>query len=192
MARHDLGHSLIFGGVVLVPALILAMAAPDQAFARRKRPMKLSGQVGPGKVTKWPKPLVTRDYLSISLRYDRGKLVQRSIRHKRFRKRRLIRRIVGRFLAKLYRGKRLLDVVPFNFPLLAPAENFTRTGHRIARRMEAKLRTATRLKVPWKRSVTRIEITDVGTARRWALDLRPVRPRPRPGPKRKLRLRPRP
>jgi len=154
--------------------------------------MKLTGRVGPGKVTKWPKPLVTRDYLSVSLRYDRGKLVQRSIVHKRFRKRRLIKRIVGRFLAKVYQGKRLVDVVPFNFPLLAPAENFTRTGHRIARRMEAKLRTATRLKVPWNLSVTSIEITDVGTARRWALDLRPLHARPRPRPRPAPRTRPRP
>lgn len=164
--------------------MVLALALPHPALARRKKPVKLSGRVGPGKVTKWPKPLATRDYLTVSLRYDRGKLIQRSIQRKRFRKRRLIKRIVGRFLAKLYQGKRLVDVVPFNFPLLAPAENFTRTGHRIARRMEANLRTATRLKLPWIRSITRIEIVDVGTARRWALDLRSLRPkrRPRPSP----------
>lgn len=184
MARRDLRRCLIFG----VLALVLPLALPNLADARRKRPVKLTGRVGPGKTNKWPKPLVTRDYLLVSLRYDRGKLHQRSIQRKRFRRRRLIKRIVGRFLAKLYRGKRLVDVVPFNFPLLAPAENFTRTGHRIARRMEANLRTATRLNLPWKRSITRIEITDVGTARRWALDLRSLRPKRRP----KRHPRPRP
>jgi hypothetical protein len=125
---------------------------------------------------------VTRDYLEVVLRYDRGRLLQRSIARKRFGKRRLIKRVVGRFLARLYRGKRLVDVVPFNFPLLAPAESFTRTGHRIARRLEAHLRTGTRLKVPWVRGLGRIEITDVATGRRWALDLKPVTPRARPRP----------
>jgi len=179
MARRDLRNSLIFGGVVMV----WTVASPQPAVARRKSPVKLTGRAGPGQVTKWPKPLATRAYLSVSLRYNRGQLVQHSILRRRFRKPRVIKRIVGRFLAKLYQGKRLLDVVPFNFPLLAPAENFTRTGHRIARRLEANLRTATRLKVPWKRSVTRIEITDIGTARRWALDLRPLHPKRRPKPR---------
>lgn len=184
MARRDLRYCGFLGAATL----LLALAAPDPALARRARPARLSGKVGPGQVSKWPKPLVTRAYLSVALRYDRGKLVQRSIQRKWFRKRRRIRRIAGRFLAKLYRAKRLVDVVPFNFPLLAPAENFTRTGHRIARRMEANLRTATRLKVPWKASITRIEITDIGTGLRWALDLRSLRPKPRP----KLRPKPRP
>jgi hypothetical protein len=179
MPLRNLRSSWIFGGLVVV----LALALPGAVLARGSKPRQLSGRVGPGKTSKWPKPLVTRDYLAISLRYDRGKLVQQSIGRKRFPKQRLIKRIVGRFLAKLYQGKRLLDVVPFNFPLLAPVENFTRTGHRIARRMEANLRTATRLKVPWKRSITRIEITDVGTARRWALDLRPLRSKQRRRPR---------
>jgi hypothetical protein len=166
----------IFGGAVAA----FVLPSPREGLARRATPTKLSGRVGPGKVNRWPKPLTTRDYLLVHLRYDRGKLVQRSVARKRFGKRRRIKRIAGRFLAKLYRGKRLVDVVPFNFPLLAPAENFTRTGHRIARRMEANLRTAIRLKLPWQRSITRIEINDIGTARRWKLNLRSLRPRPRP------------
>ncbi len=181
MVRCDLRYGWIFG----VAALAVVFAVPATAGARRGKKPKLSGKVGPGTSSKWPKPLSTRYYLSVSLRYDRGKLIQKSVTRKRFSKRRRIKRIVGRFLAKLYRGKRLMDVVPFNFPLLAPAENFTRTGHRIARRMEAHLRTATIVKLPWMRSITRIEITDVGTARRWALDLRSLKPKARPKSRRR-------
>ncbi len=181
-------HIVFLGGILAACAL----GAPRLALARRPKPPKLSGQVGPSKVNRWPKPLITRYYLVLNLRYDREKLTQRSLQRKRFGKRRRIKRIAGRFLAKLYQGKRLVDVVPFNFPLLAPAENFTRTGHRIARRMEANLRTATRLKVPWKRSITRIEIHDIGTARRWKINLRSLRPKPRPKPRPKTPPKPRP
>jgi len=187
MTLRDL-HSWILGGVLVA----FVIPPTQEAQARRSKPPKLSGRVGPGKVDKWPKPLTTRDYLVVSLRYDRGKLIQRSIQRKGFGKRRRLKRIAGRFLAKLYQNKRLVDVVPFNFPLMAPAENFTRTGHRIALRMEANLRTATRLKLPWKRSITRIDIHDIGTARRWKLDLRSLRPKPRPKPRPRNHPRPRP
>ncbi len=173
-------------------ALLWGATLPRAANARRKRSGPVTGKVGPAKTSRWPRPLVTRDYLSLSLRYDRGRLIQRSIRRMRFSRPRLIKRVVGRFLAKIYRGKRLLDVLPFNFPLLAPAESFTRTGHRIARRMEANLRTATRIKLPYARRMTRIEITDVATSRRWAIDLRPLRRRPRPRRRPASRSRPRP
>ncbi|MFH2008377.1 MAG: hypothetical protein ABI333_17460 [bacterium] len=127
--------------------------------------------------------MTTREYLEVTLGYDRGKLLQRSLRKRRFSKPRKIKRIVGRFLARLYAGKQLVDVVPFNFPLLAPAENFTPTGRRIAQRMEANLRTAVRIRLPYLSRINRIEIRDIGTRRHWALDLSPLRPRPAARPK---------
>jgi hypothetical protein len=86
-------------------------------------------------------------------------------------------RQVARFLAEAYQGKRLLDVVPFNFPLLAPAESFTPTGAEIASRMEANLVTAAEVEVPWLGAIDRVLIRDVATGRLWPLDLSPLRPK---------------
>ncbi len=175
-----------------IPAALLWLApAAGSAAPAARRSAATRGTVGPGKHTRWPGPITTRRYLRIQLRYDRGRLVQRKLRLQRLRKPRRLKRIVGRFLARLYAGRKLKDVVPFNFPLLAPVENFTKTGHRIARQMEAHLRTATRVEVPFPKYIDRIEIQDVATGRRWRLDLRTVRPSTaRPVPPRRATSRP--
>jgi hypothetical protein len=85
--------------------------------------------------------------------------------------------MVGRFVAEAHQGKRLVDVVPFNFPLLAPAESFTPTGAIIASRMEANLVTRAELEIPWLPTMDRILVRDVATDRAWPLDLAALRPK---------------
>ncbi len=177
-------------------AIAAANAAPRRRARahRRSRPRArpIRGKVGPGSKNRWPPPIVTRRVLRVRLRWNRGRLIQRRLRRHLRPKARGHKRMAGRFLAQLYAGRKLRDVVPFNFPLLAPVENFTPTGERIARRLEARLHTATRLELPFPPDIDRIEIQDLATGKRWRLDLRKVRPRPRPRPRPRQRPCPRP
>jgi hypothetical protein len=147
-------------------------------------PPPTPGRVGPRSPTDEPKPLITSAYLDVDLRFDRGRLVQRTLVQRRFPRPTLIKRFVGRFVARMYTGKTLRDALTFNLPLLAPAENYTRAGARIAARLEANLVTSGRVRLPWEEGIDRIEITDLATGRRWLLDLAPLRRPAVPVPRR--------
>lgn len=137
----------------------------------------MRGTVGPEGGPRWPAPLHTRTFFRVRLKYAKGSLSQQQIRAITYPKPPRRTRLVGRFVAEAYQGKRLLDVVPFNFPLLAPAESFTPTGAAIATRMEANLVTQAELEVPWLPTIDRVLVKDVATGRAWPLDLAPLRPR---------------
>lgn len=174
-------------GIGLACLVALGVGAPlgvAHAEAPRAGSDASRGKVGPDARPRWPGPLATRDQLKVRLRYAKGRLLQQRLRRVAYEKPPKRRRIVGRFLAMVYQGKRLLDVVPFNFPLLAPVENFTATGQHIAERMEANLVTATEVEVPWEPRIDRILVWDVGTDRRWPLDLSSLRgPKAPPAPR---------
>ena len=171
-------NGLLLAVALALPMALSATVPADPALGRARPGKPITGHVGPGAKSKWPPPLRTRYYLDATLRYERGKLIQRTLRKRRFRRSTVLKRYVGRFLAKLYQGTKLKDVIPFKFPLLAPVESFTYTGRGIARKMEANLKTGARIRLPYLSTINRIEITDVATGHRWALDLSPLRPRP--------------
>lgn len=148
-----------------------AQARKAQATKTQAGEAQARGTVGPNSGQRWPKPLATRKFLRIRLRHAGGKVTQERTEQVTYPRAPKRRRVVGRFLAEVYAGNRLLDVVPFNFPLLAPAESFTSTGQRIAMQMEANLVTVTEIQAPLTPAVDRLLVRDVGTGRQWPLEI---------------------
>lgn len=176
-----------------LPRAVLLVALPKRAR------LPLRGRVGPHTrpQERWPAPVRTQRWLRVRLSYHRGALRQRSITALRTPKPRTHRRVAGRFLARVFAARRLLDVIPFNFPLLAPVESFTASGRRIERRMEANLRTTAQILIPFPTAADRVLIEDIADGSRWRLDLGTLRPRratrrprrPSPPPRRRTRVR---
>jgi hypothetical protein len=66
-----------------------------------------------------PRPIVTDDWLRLTIRFDRGKLSLVGSSRERLRRARATARKMGRFAAELWIGCELIDRVRFDFPLLA-------------------------------------------------------------------------
>jgi hypothetical protein len=152
--------------------------------ARRK-----AGRVVRGKVTrprKRARPyLWARRRVTATLLYSRGKVILKRLKVTRSARPKRIRLFTGRFVAQLFRGKRMINKLEFDFPLLGAAATFTKQGARIVRRMSAKMRTTTRVELPWDTQADSVVIFDKATRKRYALPLTALKSHPLCRPKKK-------
>lgn len=135
-----------------------------------------------------------RRRLEVGLEYDRGKIVVRRLDVKQASKPKRIRLFVGRFVARLYNKKKLVGSIQFDFPLLGSAAAFTKEGRRIVRRMAARMRTSTRVELPWDAPADAVVIFDKATRKSYAVPLTALKAHPlcRPGTKAAGKTRPHP
>ena len=198
---HGQGRTRFFRPVALFPAAAAAISfapqfaaglppsgsAPREVASKSAR--RRTGRVVRGKVTRSKKrvrPYVwARRRVTATLVYRRGIVILKRIKVTRSAKPKRIRLFTGRFVARLFRGKRMINKVEFDFPLLGAAATFTKEGARIVRRMTAKMRTVTRVELPWDTQADSVVIFDKATRKRYALPLTALKSHPLCRPKKK-------
>jgi len=125
-------------------------------------------QKGTKNLPRWPQspdpaPLMTADYLDISLELHQGRVRVLSLRQGSFNKGPTrIKRYSGRFAVQLYSHGLLLDVVRFNFPLTGGAGQRglganQALGNSLARGVKARIT----VRVPSDKRINRVRVKDL-------------------------------
>ncbi|MCA9669334.1 MAG: hypothetical protein KC503_27250 [Myxococcales bacterium] len=120
------------------------------------RPARGQRVLAPG----MPKPLVTRDFVDVTVEVDRGALRVLKLARGRFKKRKLIRRYVGRFEVRLYSHKLLRDRIPFSAALTLAAGERSLSNIRLNRKLARGVKARTVVRVPWRGDITRMRVLD--------------------------------
>ena len=163
----------IVTAVVLAANLPLGASAdePPRAASDAPRPKRPGA---PTPVPTWPNrpdppPLTTVEYIDLRLRLANGRLAVQQVRKGAFHrfKATTLPRFGGKFAVNLYRGKRLLDLVRFNFPLTgglthAPLGMRGGMGTRFDVRLARGVSATVTVRVPWDRRIDRVTVSGHG------------------------------
>lgn len=109
-----------------------------------------------------PPPLVTADYLEIKLNYKKGQFSVIGLKRGTFKKGPTrIKRFHGQYAVLLWSGPTLLDLVRFNFPLVAGVDGTDALNEDLDRELAAGASSRITVAVPFDSRITRLCILDV-------------------------------
>lgn len=125
-------------------------------------------QNGSKNLPRWPQspdpaPLMTADYLDLSLELHQGRVRVLSLRQGSFTKGPTrLKRYSGRFAVRLYSHGLLLDVVRFNFPLTGGAgERGSRANQALGKSLARGVKARITVRVPFDKCINRVHVKDL-------------------------------
>jgi hypothetical protein len=113
-------------------------------------------------------------FADVELKFQRGQVAVTAVKLGRFEQPTALRRFRGRFAARVLAGKKIVDEVQFDFPLLAAAESsdVDEANRALAERLRAGVTATTRVRVPIWDGADGLEIYDAQTRRVLAVALK--------------------
>jgi hypothetical protein len=104
------------------------------------------------------KPPLTTGYLDVTVRWQRGRVTVERVEAGRFDKPTAIKRWTGRFEARARAGKRILDAVRFDFPLLGDADSGNQGA--LADKLKENTVATAKVRVPLPDGADAVEVAD--------------------------------
>jgi len=106
-------------------------------------------------------------FADVDVKFQRGHVSVTAVKLDRFERPTALRRFRGRFAARVLAGKRVVDEVLFDFPLLGAAESsdVDDANRALADRLRAGVTATTRVRVPIYDGADGLEIYDTQTRR---------------------------
>jgi hypothetical protein len=116
----------------------------------------------------------TARYADLELKFSRGQLSVIAVKLGRFDKPTALRRFRGRFEARVLAGKKIIEQVQFDFPLVGTAESpdISDENRLLAERLRAGVTTTASVRVPLPDGAEALEIYDPNTLKRWPVALK--------------------